>query len=76
MRKLFVLGTVFIFSIFAVFLAACCNLATTQTANNTNKAVVTNSAENDENEATTIDSHRTFRVDYKSEPGTIRAGTP
>ncbi len=76
MRKLFILGTVFIFSIFAVFLAACTNPATTQTTDNTNKTVAATNAATDENAPVTIDSHRTFRVDYKSEPGTIRAGTP
>ncbi len=77
MRKIFVLATVFVFSIFGVFLAACSNVATSQTAGNSNKAVVTNSdAATDENSQTTIDSHRTFRVDFKSEPGAIKAGTP
>ncbi len=76
MRKIFVLATVLIFSMFAVFLAACGNVATTQTANNSNKAVVTNSPTTDEDAPTTIDSHRTFRVDFKSEPGAIKAGTP
>ena len=76
MRKIFVLTTVFIFSIFAVFLAACSDVAIPQTSNNSNKAVITNSAATDEESQTTIDSHRTFRVDFKSEPGAIQAGTP
>jgi plastocyanin len=75
MRKIFVSAAVFIFSMLAVFLAACGNAATTQTANNSNKAVA-NSATTDENAPVTIDSHRTFRVDFKSEPGAIKAGTP
>jgi plastocyanin len=62
--------------IFAFFLAACSNVATPQTADNSNKTVVTNGAATDENTPTTIDSHRTFRVDFKSEPGTIQAGQP
>ncbi|HXG84260.1 MAG TPA: cupredoxin domain-containing protein [Pyrinomonadaceae bacterium] len=76
MRKVFISGTAFVFSIFAVFLAACGNAATTQTANNSNKAVVANSAATGENAEITIDSHRTFRIDFKSEPVTIQAGTP
>ncbi len=64
MRKLFILGTVFIFSIFAVFLAACTNSATTQTTDNTNKTVAATNAATDENAPVMIDSHRTFRVDY------------
>ncbi len=76
MRKVFILGTVFIFSIFAVFLGGCSSLATTQAADNSNKAVVMNSATTNENTPITIDSHRTFRVDFKSEPGAIQAGTP
>ncbi|HXG85752.1 MAG TPA: cupredoxin domain-containing protein [Pyrinomonadaceae bacterium] len=76
MRKIFISGTVFIFSIFAVFLAACGNTATTQTSNNANKAVATNSAATGENKPTSIDSHRTFRVEFKNESGEIQAGTP
>ncbi|HXG84003.1 MAG TPA: cupredoxin domain-containing protein [Pyrinomonadaceae bacterium] len=76
MRKLFISGTVFIFSIFAVFLASCGNTATTQTSNNSNKAVAANSAATDENTPTTIDSHRSFRINFKSESGAIQAGMP
>ena len=76
MRKIFIFGTVFIFSIVAVFMAACTNTATTRTSENSNAAMVANSVATNENAQTTIDSHRTFRVDFKSEPGTINAGTP
>jgi len=74
MRKIFILGTVFIFSIFAVFLAACSNVATTRTAENSNAAVVVNSATTEGD--TTANVERAFKVDFKSEPGTINAGTP
>ncbi|MDQ3749048.1 MAG: cupredoxin domain-containing protein [Acidobacteriota bacterium] len=74
MRKAFIFGTVFIFSIFAVFMAACSNAPTTRNAENSNAVVVTNRAKTDENEQTTIDSHQTFRIDFKSEPGAIQAG--
>ncbi|MDQ3129828.1 MAG: cupredoxin domain-containing protein [Acidobacteriota bacterium] len=74
MRKIFIFGTVFIFSIFAVFLAACSNTVTTQTAGNSNAAVVTNSATTEANTTTNVE--RAFKIDFKTEPGTIQAGTP
>ncbi len=73
MRKIFILGTVFIFSIFAVFLAACSNVATSRTSENSNAAVTTNSATT---EGATTNVERAFKMDFKSEPGTIQAGTP
>jgi len=76
MRKVFFLGTVFIFSFVAVFSIACSNSATTQTIGNSANSSVAKAAPTDENEPVTIDSHRTFHVVYKSEPGTIQAGTP
>jgi hypothetical protein len=74
MRKIFILGTVFIFSIFAVFMAACTNTATTRTSENLNAAVVANSAKPEGDTTTNVE--RAFKVDFKSEPGTIQAGTP
>ena len=76
MRKTFILGTVFIFSIFAVFLAACSNPGTTGNAagGNSNAAAVSNSAAPEA--GTTTDVSRAFKVDFKSEPGTIQAGQP
>jgi len=74
MRKIFIFGTAFIFSIFAVFMAACSNTATTQTAANSNAAVVTNNATTETNTTTNVE--RAFKIDFKSEPGTIQAGTP
>jgi len=69
MRTLIITGFIFTFSMFAVFFAACGGVATSQTNDNANKGAAA-----DEN--ATIDSHRTFRVDYKSEPGQIQAGEP
>ena len=74
MRKIFTFAAVFIFSIFAVFLAACGNVETTRTAENSNAAVVANTAPNDSNVTTNVE--RAFKVDFKSEPGAIQAGTP
>lgn len=73
MRKLFIQGTVFIFAISAVFTAACSNTATSRTAENSNAPVVTGSATT---EADTTNVERAFKIDFKSEPGTIQAGQP
>ena len=53
-----------------VFFAACGGIATSGINDNTNKGTATNGAAAGEN--ATIDSHRTFRVDYTSEPGQIQ----
>lgn len=74
MRKTLILGTVFIFSIFAVFLAACSNTATTRTVENSNAAPVSNSATTQSDTTTNVE--RAFKVDFKSEPGAIQAGQP
>ncbi len=74
MRKIFISGTVFIFSIFAVFLAACSNTATIRTVENSNAAPVSNSATTEI--VTTTNVERAFKIDFKSEPGTIQAGQP
>lgn len=73
MKKLFILGTVFIFSFFAVFLAACSNSATVRTVENSN-AAVSNSATTESETTTNVE--RAFKVDFKSESGTIQAGQP
>ncbi|MDQ3714348.1 MAG: hypothetical protein M3388_19330, partial [Acidobacteriota bacterium] len=76
MRKIFVFTTVFIFSIFAVFLAGCGNLAATKSADESNKTVATNSATNEDNPPTTTDAAKAFRMDFKAEPTEIKAGVP
>ena len=73
MRKLFIFETVFIFAFFAVFLAGCSNTATSRTSENSNAAVVAGSLTTED---TTTNVERAFKVDFKSEPGTIQAGTP
>ncbi len=74
MRKIFIFGTVFIFSIFAVFMAACTNTANNQTAENSNAAVVANEPKKEGDTTTNVE--RAFKVDFKSEPGTMQAGQP
>ena len=74
MRKVFIFGTVFTFSILAVFMAACSNPATTRTAENSNAAVVAGNTMSEGNTTTNVE--RAFKVDFKSEPGAIKAGTP
>lgn len=74
MRKIFTFGTVFIFSIFAAFLAACGNTATSRTAENSNAAAVTDSQTTESGATTNVE--RAFKIDFKSEPGTIQAGQP
>ncbi len=76
MKKIFTLTAIFIVSMCAVFLAACDNAAISQSIGNSNKTVAVNGAANNEDESITIDSHRNFRVDFKSEPGAIEAGKP
>ena len=74
MKKLFVFGTVFIFAFFAVFLAACSNTATSRTVENSNAVVAAGSATTEGDATTNVE--RAFKMDFKSEPGTINAGTP
>ena len=76
MRKIFVLTTVFIFTIFAIFLAACSNTATVKTADDSNKAVAANSATNGNNLPITPDSAKAFTIDFKAEPTEIKSGVP
>ena len=74
MRKIFIFGTVFTFSIFAVFMAACSNVATSRTSENSNAAVVAGSVTTGGDATTNVE--RAFKIDFKSEPGTIQAGQP
>lgn len=76
MRKIFITGIIGFFIIAAVFLAACSNVATTETAKNSNVAVVTNSLATNRDAPVTTDAAKAFTVDFKSEPGSINAGTP
>ena len=75
MRKIFIPKTVFIFAVFAVLPAACSsNTATSRTSENSNAAVAANSATTETDTTTNVE--RTFKIDFKSEPGTIQAGQP
>ncbi len=75
MKKLFIPGSVFIFAVFAVFTAACSSTATSRTGDNSNAATAaTNTATTESNTTTNVE--RAFKMDFKSEPGTINAGTP
>ncbi len=75
MKKIFIFGTGFIFSIFAVFTAACNNTVNSRTGENSNAAAVkADSARNDSDTTTSVE--QLFKVDFKSEPGVINAGTP
>lgn len=73
MRKIFTTGTVFIFSIFAVFLAACGD-ATTKTAVNSNNTNNTNSAATNSDTLTVTNAAKAFSIDFKAEPTEIKAG--
>ncbi len=76
MRKIFILGTVFLFTIFAIFLAACSNTATVKIADHSNKPVTANGATNGNSLPTTTDAAKAFTIDFKAEPTEIKAGTP
>jgi len=53
---------------------ACTNTTTTRTGENSNAAVAANRAKPEGDTTTNVE--RAFKVDFKSEPGTINAGTP
>ncbi len=76
MRRIFVLTTIFIFTIFAIFLAACSNTATVKIADHSNKPVTANGATNGNSLPTTTDAAKAFTIDFKAEPTEIKAGTP
>lgn len=72
MRKIFILGTVLLVSTIAVFFAACTNGANSQRVDNAN---VANTVASETNSANTAASDSAFKVDFKTEPGQIQAGT-
>ena len=74
MRKLLITGTIFIFTVFAVFTAACSSTPTSRTSDNSNAAATTNNAPTEANTTTNVE--RAFKIDFKSEPGTIQARQP
>lgn len=75
MKKISVLAIISTISLSAVFLAGCGSAATSKTAENSNAAVVTDKLPTESN-STTTNVERAFKVDFKSEPGAIQAGTP
>ena len=73
MKGFLILAIISIILLFAVFLAACSNVITTDIAKNSNSAAVTNSATTD---APTANTAKAFSVEFKSEPAQIQAGQP
>ena len=73
MRKVFILGTVLLISTIGIFLTACNVGANSQRIDNAN-AVNTAVGETSPANAAATDS--TYKVDFKTEPGQIQAGTP
>ncbi len=76
MKKTFILSGIIALLTSAIWLAGCGSVATTEIAKNSNAAVVTNSTATNGNAPTTTDAARAFKVDFKSEPAEIKAGTP
>lgn len=70
MRK--ILGTVFIIPAIAVFLTACTGGVNSQRVDNANAA---NTAVSETNSANAAASDSAFKVDFKTEPGQVQAGT-
>lgn len=77
-NKLLAIFGFLIFGVIVIFTAACGTTATTQTAKNSNSAVVINSetATTSNAPAATTDTAKAFAIDFKSEPAAINAGTP
>lgn len=73
MRKIFILGTVFIVVTIAVFLAACGGGANTQRAENSDAA---NKVDSNTNGGKATTSESAFKVDFQTKPGQVQAGTP
>src|SRR5687768_15883741 len=73
MKRFLVLAIISVILLFAVFLAACNNSTTTKTVENSNAARVSDSTTTASN---TTNVERTFKIDFKSEPGVIQAGQP
>jgi hypothetical protein len=57
-----------------VFTAACSSTATSRTSDNSNAAATTNNAPTEDDTTTNVE--RAFKIDFRSEPGTIQAGQP
>ncbi|HXG84971.1 MAG TPA: cupredoxin domain-containing protein [Pyrinomonadaceae bacterium] len=76
MKKTFILSGIIALSLSAMWMAGCSSVATTETAKNSNTAVITNSAATNGNAPVTTDAARAFQVDFKSEPSEVKAGTP
>lgn len=75
MRKIFVLGTVFIFSVFTAFTTACSDTANSRTVKSSDAATAPTKIVATESKTTT-NVEPAFKMDFKSEPGTIQAGQP
>jgi plastocyanin len=72
MRRIFILGTVLLISTIAVFFTACTSGTNSQRVDNAN---VANTVPNETNSANGAASS-TFKVDFKTEPTQIQAGSP
>lgn len=68
-----ILLAIFCFSAMAAFLSGCGGSATTPTAGDAN---TTGSHDMSAHNGATTDVDRAFKVDFRSEPGVIQAGTP
>lgn len=73
MRKIFILGTVFLMSTIAAFFTACTSGTNSQRVDNAN---VANTVASETNSATGAASDSNFKVDFKTEPTQIQAGAP
>jgi len=73
MRRIFILGIVLVISTIAIFLTACNGGANSQRVENANAA---NAVVSETDSANPVASDSTFKVEFKTEPGQIQAGTP
>ncbi|MDQ3801437.1 MAG: cupredoxin domain-containing protein [Acidobacteriota bacterium] len=69
MKKILVLAAIIAISLGIIGLAACGNRAQTETANNANIPAAGSSP-------VTTDAGKAFRVEFKTEPSEVKAGTP
>ncbi len=76
MKQIFILSAIIALFLSAIYLAGCSSIATTETAKNSNLAVVTNKSTTNANAPVTTDAAKAFTVDFKNEPANIQAGTP
>ena len=72
MRRILVFGTIVFITTLGIFLTACNAGVNSQGIGDANAA---NTAVSETNSANTVDSDSTFKVDFKTEPGQIQAGT-